>query len=125
MEAVLLAHVETQVRNRAVQQLLFADADRAAAFLAYHVEPRLTAIVDRARAENTVRHDFTADIPLFAYAAGRVAADLPGTGAGFAHRHLELLIEGLAPVPVPPPLPRLGLRGVAARRRQDAAVSGR
>lgn len=110
LDAVLRAFVEVQARSRAVQQIVFTDAEEDAARLRAQIEPLLTAIVDRAKAEGAVRADFAAtDIPILTHAISGVAVAMPDGGAELARRHLELLLKGIRPSaderPVPGPLP--------------------
>jgi len=110
LESVLREFVGLQTRSRAVRELMFGDVEHEAMRLRRDVEPLLTRIVERAKAEGAVRPDFAAtDIPVLTHAVSAVAAGMPDGGRELAHRHLELLIKGLAATPdaasVPPPLP--------------------
>nr|WP_241740072.1 MULTISPECIES: TetR/AcrR family transcriptional regulator [Microbacterium] len=110
LHRVLRVYVDFQSHNRAVRELLLIDIEHGAEHLRAEIEPLLSAIIDRAKAEQAVRADFTAtDIPLLTHAIADIATRMPGIGAELARRHLELLIKGLAPtpddVPVPAPLP--------------------
>jgi len=110
LESVLREFVGLQTRSRAVRELMFGDVEQEATRLRSQVEPLLTAIVERAKTEGAVRGDFAAtDIPVLTHAVSAVAAGMPDGGTELAHRHLELLIKGIAatpdPAPVPPPLP--------------------
>lgn len=106
---VMRSFVSIQARNLAVQQLFFTSADDAARLLRERVEPLLTDLVERAKAEGALRADFAAtDVPILANSISRLAHASSPHGPELARRHLELLLKGLAaspdPVPVPPPL---------------------
>ena len=106
---VMRSFVTIQARNRAVQQLFFTSADDAARQLRERVEPLLTDLVERAKAEGALRADFAAtDIPILANSISRLAHAASPHGPELARRHLELLLKGLAATPdlapVPPPL---------------------
>ncbi|MEQ6899225.1 helix-turn-helix domain-containing protein [Microbacterium sp. KR10-403] len=110
LHAVMRAFVDLQTLSRAQQQLLFSTEAPDAGVLRTEVEPRLTAIIERAKAEGAVRADFAAtDVPVLTHAVTDAATRLPDGGRELAVRHLELLLKGLAPgedeVPIPPPLP--------------------
>lgn len=106
---VMRSFVSIQARNRAAQQLFFTSADDAARLLRERVEPLLTDLVERAKAEGSLRSDFAAtDVPILANAISRLAHAASPHGPELARRHLELLLKGLAATPdtapVPPPL---------------------
>jgi AcrR family transcriptional regulator len=106
---VMRSFVSIQARNRAVQQLFFTSADDAARLLRERVEPLLTDLVERAKAEGALRADFAAtDVPILANSISRLAHAASPHGPELARRHLELLLKGLAATPdlvtVPPPL---------------------
>ncbi|MFI5062265.1 MAG: TetR/AcrR family transcriptional regulator [Actinomycetales bacterium] len=106
---VMRSFVSIQARNRAVQQLFFTSADDAARLLRNRIEPLLTDLVERAKAEGRLRADFAAtDVPILANSISRLAHAASPHGPELARRHLELLLKGLAAtpdtVPVPPPL---------------------
>ena len=110
LESVLRAFVDLQTRSRAVRELMFDDVETEATRLRRDVEPLLTGIVERAKAEGAVRADFAAtDIPVLTHSVSAVAAGMPDGGRELAQRHIELLIKGIAATPdaasVPPPLP--------------------
>lgn len=72
------------------------------------VEPPLTALINRAKAEGALRDDFAAtDIPPLILMLSRLAHTDPTLGPTLARRYLELLLQGLRPgadpTPVPPP----------------------
>ena len=106
---VMRSFVLIQARNRAVQQLYFTSADDAARLLRERVEPLLTDLVERAKAEGALRPDFAAtDVPILANSISRLAHAASPHGPELARRNLELLLKGLAATPdlapVPPPL---------------------
>jgi AcrR family transcriptional regulator len=106
---VIRSFVSIQAENRAVQQLFFTSADEAARLLRERVEPLLTDLVERAKAEGALRSDFAAtDVPILANSISRLAHAASPHGPELARRHLELLLKGITatpdPVPVPPPL---------------------
>jgi AcrR family transcriptional regulator len=106
---VMRSFVSIQARNRAVQQLFFTSADDAARLLRERVEPLLTDLVERAKAEGSLRPDFAAtDVPILANSISRLAHAASPHGPELARRHLELLLKGLTATPdtapVPPPL---------------------
>lgn len=110
LHRVLRLFVDFQSRNRAAQQLVFTDGETEASRLRADIEPLLTSIIDRAKAEGAVREDFAAtDIPLMTHAIADIATRMPEGGLALAQRHLELLIKGISPTPddtpVPGPLP--------------------
>ena len=106
---VMRSFVSIQARNRAVQQLFFTSADDAARQLRQRVEPLLTDLVERAKAEGALRADFAAtDVPILTNSISKLAHAASPHGPELARRHLELLLKGLAATPdlapVPPPL---------------------
>lgn len=101
---------DLQVRDRAMQTLLYQGADPDAQLLRRHIEPLLTMIIERAKAEGALRGDFAAtDIPLLTRAAATTADGLPGLGLDLARRHIAFVLKGIAATPpdegpVPRPL---------------------
>ena len=106
---VMRSFVAIQGENRAVQQLFFTSADDAAIRLRARIEPLLTDLVERAKAEGSLRLDFAAtDVPILTNSISRVAHAASPAGPELARRHLELVLKGIAatpdPVAVPPAL---------------------
>jgi AcrR family transcriptional regulator len=87
------------------------------------IEPPLTRLVERAKAEGALRADFRAtDVPPLVFMLSRLAHSDRQRGLPMARRYLELVLNGLAPEaaqgPVEPPLDddELGLWFAAVRR---------
>lgn len=109
LDATLRLFVGLQSRSRALQEVMVSDAGARAAQLRDEVEPLLTRIIERAKAEGAVRSDLAAtDIPILTFAVAAGAAAMGERGQELARRHLELLIKGIGPtedpVVIPPPL---------------------
>lgn len=101
---------DMQLRERGSYQVLFDPSATAITLLRTEIEPRLRAIVDRAKSEGSLRSDFTSmDIAVLVHAATAVAARMESGGPEVASRHLELLIKGITAspdaTPVPAPMP--------------------
>lgn len=107
---VMRFFVDSQSQNRAITEMLYEGADTTARHLRERVEPVLTDLVNRAKAEGALRADFAAtDVPILTHSVSTVARLQPGRGQELARRHLELLLKGLGPTAdpgeVPPALP--------------------
>jgi AcrR family transcriptional regulator len=97
---------EMQVQERGAYQALFEPSDETALLLREKIEPRLTAIVERARAEGSVREDFAAtDVAVLVHVASAAASRMEAHGPELASRHIELLIKGIAATPDTAPIP--------------------
>jgi AcrR family transcriptional regulator len=104
---VMRSFVAIQTSNRALQELIFTSTDDAARRLRERVEPLLTDIIDRAKAEGALRADFAAtDIAILTNSISRLALASSPHGPGLAQRHLELLLKGLGPTPDPHQIPQ-------------------
>ncbi|WP_460776500.1 TetR/AcrR family transcriptional regulator [Microbacterium sp. GXF7504] len=106
--AVMRHLVETQLQEPGTIQVLYAGVDSAPEVLRTRVEPFLTDLVTRAKAEGLLRADFAAtDVPIVAFALSRLGA-MPTHGAPLARRYLEIFLKGMAPTPddaeIPEPL---------------------
>jgi AcrR family transcriptional regulator len=100
-----------QSDDRGLHEFLYSDGAGRSPFrqLRERIEPPLTRLVERAKAEGALRADFRAtDMPLLILMLSRLAHTDPTLGPPMARRYLELLLKGLAPgpdpVPVEPPL---------------------
>ncbi len=106
LRQVLVGFFAFQSSSRAMPQLMFDHADHGAAVLRGRIEPLLTEIIERAKAEGAVRADFSAtDIPILTHAVTSIAATMPVGGVDLARRHFELLWKGLAATPDVEPVP--------------------
>ncbi len=106
LRQVMVEYVTMQSASRAMPQIMFDHADEGASLLRERIEPLLTGIVERAKAEGAVRSDFAAtDIPILTHAVSAIAASMPNGGADLARRHLELLWKGIAATPDEAPVP--------------------
>ncbi|PWB96163.1 TetR family transcriptional regulator [Salinibacterium hongtaonis] len=125
---VMRFFVDAQSQNRAVSEMIYERADTTGRHLRERVEPLLADLVEKAKAEGSLREDFTAtDVPVLTHSVSDVARLQPGRGRDLARRHLELLLKGLGPTPdphlVPSPLPDDEFVDWLRTRRPDAAPS--
>jgi AcrR family transcriptional regulator len=93
--------------DRGLHDFLYAVGDYVGRLRA-RIEPPLTDLVERAKAEGALRADFRAtDVPLMIFMLSRMAHSHRTLGPPMARRYLELLLIGLSPAadgPVEPPL---------------------
>ena len=96
------------------------------------MEPPLTQLIERAKAEGTLRSGFRAtDVPLLILMLSRLAHTDRAHGLAIARRYLELLLKGLAPGPDPAPVTppvdddTLGtwLAALAVKKPRDTSIS--
>ena len=98
--------VAGQSGDQGLHEFLFRDrSDR----LRERMEPPLTELVERAKAEGKLRADFRAtDIPLLVMMLSRLAHTHRTLGPVMAKRYLEIVLKGLGPEPdqdtIPPPV---------------------
>lgn len=96
-----------QSGNRGLHEFLYiADGDHFD-HLRQRIEPPLTALIERAKAEGSLRADFRAtDVPPITLMLSRLAHTDRVLGPQLARRYLEFLLNGIAPaedqVPVEP-----------------------
>jgi AcrR family transcriptional regulator len=123
-----------QSDDRGLHEFLYTldtSRDRFARLRA-RVEPPLTQLIERAKAEGKLRSDFRAtDVPLLILMLSRLAHTDRAHGPAMARRYLELLLKGLAPGPDPAPVTppvdddTLGtwLAALAAKKPRDTGIS--
>jgi AcrR family transcriptional regulator len=99
-----------QADDRGLHEFLYTVRDDHSRFawLRARIEPPLTELVERAKAEGALRADFRAtDVPLLIVMFSRLAHTDRTLGPAMARRYLELLLNGLGPDadrgPVEPP----------------------
>ncbi|MFC5747942.1 TetR/AcrR family transcriptional regulator [Actinomadura rugatobispora] len=89
-----------QADDRGLHEFLYTvDTDRTRFDrLRARIEPPLTDLIERAKAEGALRADFRAtDVPLLILMFSRLAHTDRTLGPPMARRYLELLLNGLAP----------------------------
>lgn len=125
---VMRSFVAIQGGNRAVQQLYFTSSDDAALRLRARIEPLLTDLIERAKAEGSLRADFAAtDVAILANSISRVAHATSPHGPELARRQLEFVLKGIAATADPEPVPAAlsdddfseWIRASADRRRAE------
>jgi AcrR family transcriptional regulator len=107
----LRAVVAQQASDRGLHEFVLAAGavSGSITLLRARVEPLLTPLVERAKAEGRLRTDFRAtDVPLLVAMLSKLAHTDPVLGPDLARRYLEILLKGLGPdadpaeVPAPP-----------------------
>jgi AcrR family transcriptional regulator len=123
--AFLRVTVAAQSSDQGLHEFLYGgSADR----LRQRMEPPLTTLVERAKAEGKLRADFRAtDIPLLIMMFSRLAHTHRTLGPAMAARYLEILLKGLAPgrdeTPIPPPADDAALVGWLAGFAADSPAA--
>lgn len=105
---LLRRSLRMQSDDRGLHEFLYTLEPNQSRFatLRERIAPRLTELVERAKAEGALRNDFRAtDVPLLVLMLSRLAHTDRVLGPVMAGRYLELLLKGLAPSADPTPIP--------------------
>ena len=108
LDTLLRRGLELQGGNRGLHEFMYKPELLSGRLVEIQarVEPLIAELVNRAKTEGALRHDFHVnDLSLIVLMLSRLAHTSPTLGPNLARRYLELLLKGLDPTPDAGPVP--------------------